>query len=199
MVANNKTATFPTTYTECAGLVWLSVSWFGRRRSAAWWNGIKSGLAGIAKLRPRLFISIAIGVAVIAALMLLTDWRAASALLVGWNVCTGLYLALGVHLMAKAGVHQMRLQARLQDEGRFAILLLTAVAALTSLAATLHPLAVYLLTPRKLSIEPSGWSRKLRTGSGLILFIEALAGPMDRTCHQNHRDREPGLAVALHR
>lgn len=156
-------------------------------------------MAGIAKLRPRLFISIAIGVAVIAALMLLTDWRAASALLVGWNVCTGLYLALAVHLMAKADVHQMRLQARLQDEGQFAILLLTAVAALTSLAATLHALAVYLLTPRKLSIEPSGWSRKLRTGSGLILFIEALAGPMDRTCHQNHRDREPGLAVALHR
>ena len=110
--------------------------------------------------------------------MLLTDWRAASALLVGWNVCTGLYLALAVHLMAKADVHQMRLQARLQDEGRFAILLLTAVAALTSLAATLHALAVYLLTPRKLSIEPSGWSRKLRTGSGLILFIEALAGPI---------------------
>jgi uncharacterized membrane protein len=89
----------------------------------------------IAKARPRLFIAVAIGLAVIAALMLLTDWRIACILLVGWDVCAGLYLALALHLMAKADVHRMRRQARLQDEGQIMILVLTAAAALVSLAA----------------------------------------------------------------
>src|SRR5215510_7211786 len=89
----------------------------------------------IAKTRPRLFICIAIGLAVIAALMRLTEWRAAWALLIGWDVCAGLYLMLSFRLMSKSDVHRMRRRARLQDEGQFAILILTAVAALASLAA----------------------------------------------------------------
>src|SRR5262245_15075118 len=89
----------------------------------------------IAKTRPRLFISIAIGLAVIVILMRVTDWRTASALLVGWVVGAGLYLVLAFQVMAKADVHRMRRQARLQDEGRFGILVLTAFAALASLAA----------------------------------------------------------------
>src|SRR5262245_46594632 len=89
----------------------------------------------IAKARPRLIIAIAIGLALAAALMLLTDWRAAYAALIGWDVCAGLYLVLALQLMAKSDVHHMRRRARQQDEGQFAVLILTAVAAFASLAA----------------------------------------------------------------
>jgi uncharacterized membrane protein len=84
--------------------------------------------------RPRLFISAVIGVAIFFAL-LLTDWRTASRLLVAWDVGVGLYLALAMSMMTRADVHHMRRRARLQDEGQFMILVLTAVAALASLAA----------------------------------------------------------------
>jgi uncharacterized membrane protein len=89
----------------------------------------------IAKARPRLIIAIAIGLAVAAALMLLTDWRGAYAALLGWDVCAGLYLVLALQLMAKSDVHHMRRRARQQDEGQFTVLILTAVAAFASLAA----------------------------------------------------------------
>lgn len=89
----------------------------------------------IIKARPRLFIAMAIGSAIAVTFVAFTKWRLASSLLVGWDTCAGLYLALAYHTMAGADVHHMRRQARLQDEGQIAILILTAVAALASLAA----------------------------------------------------------------
>src|SRR5262245_55306146 len=89
------------------------------------------------KARPRLYIAVAIGVLVAFVFAAIVRWRPASALLVGWDVCSGLYLALAFNVMSKADVHRMRRQARLQDEGRFGILILTAVAALASLVAIL--------------------------------------------------------------
>src|SRR5215813_10609414 len=87
------------------------------------------------KARPRLFISVAIGIVVAFVFAVLARWRVPSALLIGWDVCCGLYLTFAFTLMSKADVHRMRRQARLQDEGRFGILILTAVAALASLVA----------------------------------------------------------------
>jgi len=96
----------------------------------------------IAKARPRLSISIAIGLAVAIALAVFTNWRLALSSVIGWNVCAGLYLVLAFRLMSKCDVHRIRQQARLQDEGQFAILVLTAVAALASLAAIFALLSV---------------------------------------------------------
>jgi len=87
------------------------------------------------KARPRLFIAVAIGIVVAFVFAAIVRWRLASALLVGWDVCAGLYLLFAFHIMSKADVHRMRRQARLQDEGQFGILILTAVAALASLVA----------------------------------------------------------------
>src|SRR5262249_6434681 len=87
----------------------------------------------VIRARPRLFIAIALGSVIALALATLTSWRVASSLLVGWDVCVGLYLALAFHTMSRADVHHMRRRARLQDEGQFGILILTAVAALASL------------------------------------------------------------------
>ena len=89
----------------------------------------------IAKARPRLFIAMAIGCAIAITFATFTSWRIASSLLLGWDVCSGLYLVLSFHVMANSDVHRMRRQARLQDEGQFTILILTAGAALASLLA----------------------------------------------------------------
>jgi uncharacterized membrane protein len=88
----------------------------------------------VVRARPRLFISALIGLVVILALSL-SDWRIATRLLVGWDVGVGLYLVLALRLMATSDVRHIRLRARLQDEGQYTILALTAAAALASLGA----------------------------------------------------------------
>jgi uncharacterized membrane protein len=87
----------------------------------------------IVRARPRLFISALIGVLIVA--LCPSDWRLATRLLVGWDVGIGLYLALALRMMAVADVRHIRLRARLQDEGQYTILALTAAAAFASLAA----------------------------------------------------------------
>jgi len=89
----------------------------------------------IVRTRPRLFISMGVGLAVVAAFALLFDRPFVWALLVGWDICGALYLTLALQLMSASEVNHMRRRARLQDEGQFAILILTALAALASLAA----------------------------------------------------------------
>jgi len=107
-----------TTHTEQSGV---------RRRSPKFIRMVKA--------RPRLFIAVAIGIVVAFLFAAIVRWRLASALLIGWDVCSGLYLVLAFNIMSKADVHRMRRQSRLQDEGQFGILILTAVAALASLVA----------------------------------------------------------------
>jgi uncharacterized membrane protein len=87
----------------------------------------------IMRARPRLFISALVGIIVVA--LCPSDWRIATRLLVGWDVGVALYLVLALRLMGTADVHHIRLRARLQDEGQFTILGLTATAALASLGA----------------------------------------------------------------
>jgi uncharacterized membrane protein len=87
----------------------------------------------IVRARPRLFLSALVGLAVI--LIAPSDWRIATRLLVGWDSGVGLYLLLALRMMAVEDVHDIRRRARLQDEGQFVILGLTATAALASLAA----------------------------------------------------------------
>jgi len=87
----------------------------------------------IVRARPRSFASALFGMTVTA--LLPAVWRFATRLLVGWDAGVGLYLALVYHLMAVSHVGHIRLRARVEDEGRNAILVLTATAALASLGA----------------------------------------------------------------
>src|SRR5215471_3886462 len=87
----------------------------------------------IVRARPRLFLSALIGLAIIAALP--GDWRLATRLLVGWDAGLALYLVAVYAMIARADIHRIRRQSVLQDEGRFALLVLTVVADLASLAA----------------------------------------------------------------
>ena len=96
----------------------------------------------IVRIRPRLFISLGIGALVSVVLTVFTDWRTATRLLVGWDIYVGLYLALVAHLMSGAEIERIRARAAVEDEGQFAILMLTVVAALASLGAIFSELGI---------------------------------------------------------
>jgi uncharacterized membrane protein len=87
------------------------------------------------RARPRLFLSAAIGVIVILVLSASTSWRLATRLLTGWDIGTGLYLALAFQMMARAGVHHIRRNAARQDEGQITMLVLTVASAVASVGA----------------------------------------------------------------
>jgi len=103
------------------------------------------------KVRPRLFIVIAIGV--------LTAWllppqvasQSVTRWLVAWNVGAWLYVILAAAMMIRSSREHMRHRAQLQDDGKYAILALTAVAGFASLAAIGGELAVVK--------ELHGWTR----------------------------------------
>lgn len=83
--------------------------------------------------RPRLFISLAIGL--ISLLFMPAEWRMTTRLLVAWDVSLVLYLGLAYMTVFSCGHDYIRRQAALQDDGRFLILVLTLVAAFASVAA----------------------------------------------------------------
>jgi uncharacterized membrane protein len=90
-------------------------------------------LMRIARGHPRLLVSIAIGLIVIAALP--AEWRVATRLLVGWDVGIGLYLIAAYELIWRSDIARIRRHAALYDEGALGILMLTVGAALASLGA----------------------------------------------------------------
>src|SRR5438477_7519419 len=98
-------------------------------------------LVRIVRTRPRLFFSILLGLAVIALLFAVSDWRIATRLLVGWDIGVGLYLVLAFSLMARSDLHRIRRRAANQDEGSIAMLMLTVAAAIASMAAIFAELA----------------------------------------------------------
>jgi uncharacterized membrane protein len=88
--------------------------------------------------RPRFFISIALGL--IALAIEPASLRLVTRLLIAWNISIALYLTLAFTTVISTGVARIRRDAALQDDGRFAILVLTAVAAFASLGAIVSEL-----------------------------------------------------------
>src|SRR5260370_9531781 len=89
----------------------------------------------IVRARPRLFLAAL--VVLVVSVLTPSDWRIATRLLVGWDVGVALYLTLALRMMTVADVNHIRLRARLQDEGQFTILALTAIAPIATLVAIL--------------------------------------------------------------
>ena len=83
--------------------------------------------------RPRTFIALAVGV--IAFLLLPGTLRLPTRLVVGWDVFTVLYLVFAYIMMLRCDISHIRRSAVLQDDGRFLLLVLTALGAFASLAA----------------------------------------------------------------
>jgi uncharacterized membrane protein len=88
--------------------------------------------------RPRTFIAIAIGIA--AFFLLPGSLRLMTRLLIGWDIFVAVYLVLVYALVFRSGLAHIRRNAILQDDGRFLILLVTALGAFASIAAIIFEL-----------------------------------------------------------
>ena len=88
--------------------------------------------------RPRTFISIALGI--VAFFLLPPSLRLVTRLLVAWDVFAAFYLALVYFMMWRSGHRHVKRNAALQDDGRFLILLVTALGAFASIAAIVFEL-----------------------------------------------------------
>jgi uncharacterized membrane protein len=88
--------------------------------------------------RPRTFFSILIGI--VAFVLLPASLRPVTRMLIGWDVFTAVYLALAYIMMARCGLVHIKRNAVLQDDGRFLILLVTALGAFASIAAIVFEL-----------------------------------------------------------
>ena len=83
--------------------------------------------------RPKLIAAIAVGIAV--ALLLPSEWRGITRILVGWDIGVALYLCVVAWIIARSEVSHIREHAEKEDEGRIVMLALTVTATLISLAA----------------------------------------------------------------
>jgi uncharacterized membrane protein len=88
--------------------------------------------------RPRTFISIAVGV--VGFLLLPPSLRLVTRLLIGWDIFVACYLISVYALVLRSGLAHIRRNAVLQDDGRFLILLVTALGAFASIAAIIFEL-----------------------------------------------------------
>ena len=99
-------------------------------------------LIRLIQARPRLFLSVLLGVAVAVFLPQTLVERAITRLILGWNAGAWLYLLLAIRMMFWSGQHTIRRQAQLQDEGKFIVLLLVILAVAASLGAIVAELSV---------------------------------------------------------
>jgi uncharacterized membrane protein len=83
--------------------------------------------------RPRTFVSFAFGIIVF--FMLPVSLRMVTRLLVGWDSFTACYLLLACAMILRNGISNIHRSAVMQDDGRFLILLVTALGAFASIAA----------------------------------------------------------------
>jgi len=88
--------------------------------------------------RPRLFSSVVLGI--VAFLLLPGSLRLVTRLLIGWDIFVTFYLVLAYIMMFRCGIAHIRRRAVLQDDGRFLILLVTALGAFASIAAIVFEL-----------------------------------------------------------
>jgi uncharacterized membrane protein len=88
--------------------------------------------------RRRTFTAIAAGL--LAGLLTPGSLRPVTRLLIGWDVFAALYLVLVFAMVFTGGARHIRRNAVVQDDGRFVILLVTAIGAFASIAAIVFEL-----------------------------------------------------------
>jgi uncharacterized membrane protein len=81
----------------------------------------------------RLWIALLIAMTVFA--LLPTELKTVTRLLIGWDLGVAFYIVAAAVMMARSDVATIKRRAAAQDEGAFAVLLLTVAAALASLGA----------------------------------------------------------------
>ncbi|MBR0932097.1 DUF1345 domain-containing protein [Bradyrhizobium jicamae] len=100
--------------------------------------------------RPRTFVSVAVGI--VFALLVPDSHRLVTRLLTGWDAFAALYLVLAYAMMLRCDAGHIKRRAIVQDDGRFLILLLTALGAFASLAAIVSELGASKGNPMALTI-----------------------------------------------
>ena len=100
--------------------------------------------------RPRTFFSIAIGI--VAFFVLPDSLRPVTRLLISWDIFAAFYVALAYVMMFRCDHSHIRRNAILQDDGRFLILLVTALGAFASIAAIVLELGAPNRGPYQLTL-----------------------------------------------
>jgi uncharacterized membrane protein len=100
--------------------------------------------------RPRTFFSILVGI--VAFFLLPGSLRLVTRLLIGWDVFIALYLLLVFTMVLRSGLPHIRRNAVLQDDGRFLILLVTALGAFASIAAIVFELGASQRSAQQLTL-----------------------------------------------
>ena len=146
------------------------------------------------KVRPRLFIVAALGVLTGLLLPHAIASQPISRWLIAWNVGAWLYVTLAAVMMIRSSRDHMRHRAQLQDDGKYAILGLTVIAAIASLVAIACELSVVK--------ELHGWLRGAHIGlAGLTVLSSWSFIQVMFTLHYAHdyylaacHGRKPGLS-----
>jgi uncharacterized membrane protein len=94
--------------------------------------------ARVVYARPRMFFSILIGF--VAFFFLPGSLRLVTRLLICWDIFITLYLTLVYTMVVRSGLAHIKRNAALQDDGRFLILMVTALGAFASIAAIVFEL-----------------------------------------------------------
>ena len=94
--------------------------------------------ARVVYARPRTFFAMAVGI--VAFFAQPDSIRLVTRLLISWDIFITLYLILVYAMVLRSGLSHIRRNAVLQDDGRFLILLVTALGAFASIAAIVSEL-----------------------------------------------------------
>jgi uncharacterized membrane protein len=131
--------------------------------------------------RPRTFVSIAI--AVVAYFLLPGALRPVTRLLISWDIFIAVYLLLVYSMMLGRSHQHIRRNAALQDDGRFLILLVTALGAFASIAAIVFELG---------ASQRSGPGLTLATVTIVLSWAAVHTTFALHYAHDYYRGRKPG-------
>jgi uncharacterized membrane protein len=131
--------------------------------------------------RPRTFISVLIGI--IAFFLQPGSLRLVTRLLIAWDIFISVYLLLVYIMMSRCGLAHIRRNAILQDDGRFLILLVTALGAFASIAAILFELG---------GTHRSGLALALATGTIALSWAGVHTSFALHYAHDYYRGAKPG-------
>src|SRR5436190_8535872 len=132
------------------------------------------------QVRLRLLVCAAVG---LATLLLPLQLRWTTRALIAWDVTTVLYLITAVAVMLRASISHIRGFAAVADDGRFAILMVTAGAALASLAAIIAEIGPSTRGPYQIALAIATIALSWTT----IHTIFAL-----HYAHDYYRPKQPG-------
>lgn len=93
------------------------------------------------KTRPRLLLSMVLGVLSALCIPDIWTWPWTTRMTAGWNLGAVIYMVLALHMMFGSTHERMRQRAMREDDGRWVLLAMVVVAAITSLAAIVSELA----------------------------------------------------------